>query len=231
MIGKSHGCMLIWNNIDDGFDGDFNEWYSRQHLHERVSLPGFIRARRFRAIDAEHKYLAMYETESSAAMSSEQYLRSVNNPLPSTRLMISHFKDWTRTVQIVQDQYGDDGGVLAAIRITTTDGSTENTSRCLSRLSPAKLAGLRGMIGAAVLREDLAVTSIQSAEKNIGMLAAEHAHWTIVLEGIDATSVLAAVEEVRSSLRSVTAVTRCGIYQLISAKNHETSSQGTPNDA
>jgi hypothetical protein len=213
--------MLIWNNISDAFDGDFNEWYCRQHLNERVSLPGFIRARRFRAVDAEHKYLSMYETESSAAMSSEQYIQSVNNPLPSTRLMISHFKDWTRTVQSVQELHGDDGGILATIRITTADASTENAPLCSSRFSAAKLAGLRGMVGAAVLREDLEVTSIQSAEKTIGKLAAEHAHWVIVLEGIDATSVLAAVQEVRSSLRSMTAVTRCGIYQLISAKNHE----------
>jgi hypothetical protein len=51
-------------NIPVEIEAEFNDWYTNEHVAERVDLPGFKSAFRFVAADASPKYFAYYETES-----------------------------------------------------------------------------------------------------------------------------------------------------------------------
>jgi hypothetical protein len=55
---------------------EFNAWYDNEHLPERLSIPGFRSARRWVADckPGEGKYLATYELDSPAVLSSREYL-------------------------------------------------------------------------------------------------------------------------------------------------------------
>ena len=41
--------LCIWTDIDPAHEVDFNRWYDREHMQERVAIAGFQSARRFAA--------------------------------------------------------------------------------------------------------------------------------------------------------------------------------------
>ena len=71
MPGK--GMLLTSMDIDPAHEAEFNRWYDREHLAERVAIEGFIEARRYVAHDAKPKYLSLYSTETFDVLDSPAY--------------------------------------------------------------------------------------------------------------------------------------------------------------
>jgi hypothetical protein len=44
---RGKGMLITFTEVDPADELDFNEWYNREHIDERVALPGFRRARRY----------------------------------------------------------------------------------------------------------------------------------------------------------------------------------------
>ena len=44
------GVIAIWNDITDEGRANFYEWHDREHIPERVAIPGFLRGRRYIAL-------------------------------------------------------------------------------------------------------------------------------------------------------------------------------------
>ena len=61
MAGK--GMLLTSMDIDAADEAEFNRWYDREHLEERVAIDGFLEARRYVAHDGKPKYLSLYSTD------------------------------------------------------------------------------------------------------------------------------------------------------------------------
>ena len=57
------GMLLTSMDVDPLHEAEFNRWYDREHLEERVAIDGFVEARRYVAHDARPKYLSLYSTE------------------------------------------------------------------------------------------------------------------------------------------------------------------------
>lgn len=68
-----NGLLLMTTDIDPANEADFNRWYEEEHLAERMAIPGFINARRFRALEGGPKYLALYDLESPDVLQSSPY--------------------------------------------------------------------------------------------------------------------------------------------------------------
>ena len=47
MAGAGAGIIVIWNDILADARDDFLEWHSREHIPERVAIPGFVRGQRW----------------------------------------------------------------------------------------------------------------------------------------------------------------------------------------
>ena len=47
---RGKGMLIVFNEVKARDERDFNEWYNREHIDERVNLPGFQRARRYVAV-------------------------------------------------------------------------------------------------------------------------------------------------------------------------------------
>lgn len=60
-------------DIDPEHEEDFNRWYDEEHVPERKAIPGFLTARRYRAVEGGPKYLAIYEMDSPEVLDSEAY--------------------------------------------------------------------------------------------------------------------------------------------------------------
>jgi len=109
------GALAIWNGIADGADAEFVEWHVREHMPERVSIPGFISGRRYTAIDGHPKYFNFYEVESPAVLRSAAYLSRLNRPSPWTTRVVSTFTDTSRTLCRVAASAGIGSGTFVVV--------------------------------------------------------------------------------------------------------------------
>jgi hypothetical protein len=74
-VVKKRYQLVVLSNAKDGAEDAYNEWYTKQHIHDVVSAPDFVEAKRFRFVpmnggpEPEHRYMAIYtvETEDLAA--------------------------------------------------------------------------------------------------------------------------------------------------------------------
>ena len=68
------GALVIWHDIAASCESDYNEWHSKEHMLERVGVPGFRRGHRYQARSGSQKFLNLYEVEALATLTSQPYL-------------------------------------------------------------------------------------------------------------------------------------------------------------
>jgi hypothetical protein len=92
------GVLAIWNGIADERDGDFLEWHVKEHIPERVGVQGFLRGRRYKALDGDPAYFNFYEVSAPDVLRSAPYLARLNDPTPWTAKVVATFTDTSRTI-------------------------------------------------------------------------------------------------------------------------------------
>ena len=97
------GLLLTMTEPPPAMEEEFNAWYDLEHLPERLAIPGFRSARRW--VDERApgegknlaKYLATYELDSLAVLSSPAYLARFEKPTPWSKRCLDScvvFKRW-----------------------------------------------------------------------------------------------------------------------------------------
>ncbi|EUC29989.1 hypothetical protein COCCADRAFT_39720 [Bipolaris zeicola 26-R-13] len=86
---EAQGLLVIWASVDPTTvdEGALNDWWTNEHLPERLRLPGFQRARRYRALNPENghnEYLAVYHLSNVQDLASVEYLHALNHPTQKT---------------------------------------------------------------------------------------------------------------------------------------------------
>src|SRR5215207_6690747 len=83
------GFLAIWSDVEKQEETNYLHWLTREHTAERVSIPGFLDVRVFRARLPEHcRYFILYRLEQPSVLSSERYLARLNAPTEwSQRIM------------------------------------------------------------------------------------------------------------------------------------------------
>lgn len=85
MSTKPRAIMAVTMAVKPENDEEFNRWYNEEHVPERLECPGFVVARRFKAVEGEFEhqealnYLAIYELESLDALKGELYMTRAAN--------------------------------------------------------------------------------------------------------------------------------------------------------
>lgn len=83
-------AMLVnWGGFEPrGVDElSLNDWWTNEHLPERLNIPGFLRTRRYYTTDPDtniSQYLVCYEVESLDTLTSPIYMSALNNPTAGT---------------------------------------------------------------------------------------------------------------------------------------------------
>ncbi|MEZ5818659.1 MAG: hypothetical protein R3D44_16400 [Hyphomicrobiaceae bacterium] len=91
------GILSVWNEYPAD-DADFYErWYMTEHFPERLSVPGFLRGRRYRAIDADRTYFTFYDLESPDVLFSGAYIARLNDPTAWTARIMGRWSGMFRT--------------------------------------------------------------------------------------------------------------------------------------
>src|SRR5215831_6499536 len=148
------GMLITVMDADPAEEEDFNKWYAREHIVERVAIAGFLEARRYIAALASPKYLNLYSTEKLETLDSPAYLAKLQNATPWTRHHSSKFRNYTRVAARVTVSKGQGrGGTLAFSRIRPSGSSqSELRKAILARFD--SVAGLDRIISAHLLEAD-----------------------------------------------------------------------------
>jgi hypothetical protein len=95
---RATGVLSVWNEYPIE-DAEFYErWYMTEHFPERLGVPGFLRGRRYRAIDADRTYFTFYDLASPDVLFSDPYIARLDDPTVWTRRIMSRWSGMFRTV-------------------------------------------------------------------------------------------------------------------------------------
>ena len=84
------GIVAIWHDIVPEGRQEFYEWHNREHMPERMGIPGFRRGRRYIAVTGSSPmFFCFYEGDSLDVVAGPDYLQRLNNPSEWTRRMIT----------------------------------------------------------------------------------------------------------------------------------------------
>jgi hypothetical protein len=183
LLGK--GMLLVFNEVKPRHERDFNEWYNREHIDERVNLPGFRRARRYVAVKASPKYLATYECEKVEDLATPGYLALLADQTPWTKAVMARFTHFNRmTVRVQLDLTHGEGGALTTVRFTPHPPMRRQLTDWLKEVLPPAISK-PGMVGAAVLENDVEIANAPVAASSMDHPRADQAEWVVLLEGAD----------------------------------------------
>jgi hypothetical protein len=145
LAGK--GMLLTSMDIDPADEAEFNRWYDREHLLERVAIEGFLEARRYVADEASPKYLSLYSTETFDVLNGPAYRTALANQTDWSKANIARFKNMIRAVARITISRGQGrGAALGIIRLRPVAGSEDKLRASLQpALDPEKLDGVISM--------------------------------------------------------------------------------------
>ncbi|TCK29213.1 hypothetical protein EV667_3235 [Ancylobacter aquaticus] len=216
---RTKGILAIWHDIEPGHEDAVLEWYNREHHIERVSIPGFVRARRHSAIAGEPALFIYYETQSPQVLGSESYLARVNAPTEWTRHCMPHFRANSRTVcHASVALQGAEGGYALTLRMRPEAGREHDLRNYVGEeLFPSLRAEplfLRAELWEAV--HD--ITTIRSTERVIRGAEDRVEAWTLVVWASDSKTIARLATRL-SDQRDLSEAgahpdMQCGQYQL-----------------
>jgi len=110
------GILAVWNDCAPEGHEHFERWYNGEHLLERVGVPGFRFGRRYElASGGDRRFMAFYEVDSPAVLTSPAYLERLENPTPWTSQAMKSFRGMVRTVCDLQAIAGNLAGSHAVV--------------------------------------------------------------------------------------------------------------------
>ncbi len=208
LAGK--GMLLTSMDIDPSDEAEFNRWYDREHLEERVAIPGFLEARRYVAHDGQPKYLSLYSTETFEVLDSPAYRTALANQTAWSKANIARFKNMIRAVARITISRGQGrGAALGIVRLRPADEDKLRTA-LRDKLDPGKLDGIISM---HLLESDAALSRPITDDPSAPNPGA--GDWFVLIDGTDVTAVSAAITGRLGDAAIKSAVISTGLYCLM----------------
>jgi hypothetical protein len=182
LIGR--GVLIIWHAMTPEGDLEMIRWHDREHVAERVGVPGFLRGRRYATAHRPREYLDLYETETIDTVRSAPYVLRLNFPTDWTRRVLPHFRDTVRLgCRVVLTTGRGQGGALLTLRVRPAPGRELELHRWLGEGLPGVLLDETGVIGVHLLETAPETTRIQTAEGKLkgGEVGAAEEPWPWIL--------------------------------------------------
>jgi len=141
------GMLLTSMDIDPPDEAEFNRWYDREHLEERVAIEGFLEARRYIAHEASPKYLSLYSTQTFDVLDSPAYRKALASQTDWSKANIARFKNMIRAVARITISRGQGrGAALGIVRLRPqTGGEIQSRAALREALDPQRLDGIISM--------------------------------------------------------------------------------------
>jgi hypothetical protein len=180
LAGKA--VMVNWSNVGPADRHAYRQWHTAEHMTGRLSVPGFIRGRRYGAVTASRDILVCYEIEDTDVIASEAYRHKAKEPIGPLRSGLS-VTDGVRNIAVVKHSLGlGVGGYALTLRLEVRAGAEDAfTSHLVGEALPA-VARMGEITGAHFCLGDAEVSAIVPGYLQ-GRLAAGP-RWIVMVEGM-----------------------------------------------
>jgi hypothetical protein len=209
LAGK--GMLLTSMDIDASDDEDFNRWYDREHLEERVAIDGFIEARRYVAHSGSPKYLCLYSTTAIEVLDSPAYRARLANSTDWSKKSMARFKNMIRAVARITISRGQGRGAVLGIVRLRPDGGNEKALReaLRERLDPDALDGIISM---HLIENDAKLSGPTGEIPSASVGAAD---WYVLIDGTNVNAVSTVLASRFNGPAAPTRPVSSGIYSLM----------------
>ena len=166
---RGNAALAIWFRVDAADIPELDAWYPGQHLPERLSVPGFLRGRRYAAASARLPYFTLYETEEVAVLSSAPYLERLNNPNAWTRRALPTLRVMVRGAYRRLGAGADDRVErhMLTVQVKPDSGRGPYVREWLEGQASSALGAFAGVAGVACYLSDAGGTTVVTEERKI----------------------------------------------------------------
>jgi hypothetical protein len=204
--------VAIWNGIAPEGRAAFYDWHLHEHMPERVGIPGFLRGRRYVAIDpATHpEFFTLYEATTMQVLQGSDYSNRLNAPTVQTKSTTVHFRHTARALAYVLESSGPGiGGVMLTVRFAAEAPAT----RALA--DAVRAAGRRARItGAHLCRADADASGVSTVESKARTDIQPPPGWVALLEATDAEALLGLLAGPELTAAGAQGDVQRGLYRL-----------------
>ncbi len=217
--------VAIWHDIAPEGLATFYEWHNREHMPERLAVPGFRRGRRYIRVGGEgQEFFNLYEVDAFDVLVGPDYLARLNAPTPWTKQAVAHFRNVTRGLCRVEGSKGiGQGGVVATARFAAQPDCDEVLKRYLNESAAPLLLQHVGAVGVHLGITDSEGSGVVTAERRERNNPTDIPSWVFLVEGISANHLQSALAEARFeaelAAHGAAAAPILGFYQLEAALN------------
>jgi len=217
---RGKGMLITLTEVKPKDEVDFNEWYNREHIDERVDLPGFRRARRYVATKGDPKYFATYECARVEDLADPGYLKLLANQTPWSQKVMKRFTKFQRlTLRIRVDQVHGAGGAVTCLRFTPDPAKARALTAWLKDTALPAAIREPGMVGGFAAENDLEVANAPARAQGLAYPRPTAVEWAVVLEGAtpQATAAAAKAHLSRAALKpfGISTAPVVGTYRLM----------------
>src|SRR5437868_312042 len=198
------GAVCIWHDLLPEARDHFHQWHNREHMPERVGIPGFRRGRRYVAIAGTPKYFNLYEADSAEVLGGQDYLNRLNAPTEWTKRVVPSFKNVARSICRVAYTSGvGSGGTISTMRFDIAVADRARAIEALvGRILPP-FALRKGIAGVHLCLADEVVSKVETSEKKARADNTSVPTWIALIEGNGVTDVRAAEQALVPELQQL----------------------------
>lgn len=180
-----NAALAMWWDMAAEQRADFEHWHTHEHFPERLAIPGFRRASRWRCASGGDGVFVMYELASHDVLSSPAYLASLNAPTPWSTRMMPHHRHMVRSqCRVLASRGGSVARHALTLRLSPAAGRDDGLQASI-RTFIDQAVSRPGLTGAHLLRHETPPIAATTEQKLRGQ-ADRYADWVLVVCGYDA---------------------------------------------
>ena len=197
------GVVAIWHDLVPAARDDFYEWHNREHMPERVGIPGFRRGRRYVAISGTPEFFNLYEADSLETLSGQDYRNRLDAPTAWTQRVVPSFRNVARALCRVAFTNGvGSGGVMLTLRFAIDAARHDATVDALRRRVLPPLVYRKGVAGVHLCLADEAASTVETAERKARAEGTDVPAWIVLIEGNAVPDVDGAADDLVPALKA-----------------------------
>ena len=188
--------LALWNGVEASRRREYDLWHTREHVPERIAVPGMNGARRYvRASGPLPEFLTLYAMEDTGVLQSEPYRKLLDNPTAWSRSMRPSFRGFLRLC--CQRLFSLGGGLGTCLAAIVVDDA-------IDLRAPAVRDGLQTL----VTQDAIVAVHVLERDRNVPdvpfQIGGERPDFpdngAIFIEGFDAAELTASMPDIAACL-------------------------------